>query len=213
MKPIKAQRVFLNDVLFVLSAGNSLGWPTLNRTGFQKILYLGAALSPLIGMDWGYEFTNAPYGPFNSQIHIASDLLVYRKLAAYSSVTIQRDSKIRATYSITQRGITEVEVICGLGEEKDRLKWITTLMEVLDIYGSPVITKLAYQEPTFSLMRSQNRGGPIDLSATENRSIELIERISHGLKEEFAINLDTMTSNLIAYFDYLSRSIGPAFTQ
>lgn len=81
-------------------------------------------------------------------------------------------------------------------------------MRVLDVYGSPLVTKLTYQEPTFNWMRKQNRGGAIDLSLPENRSIELIRRISHGLKEEFSIDLDTMTSNLIVYFDYLSRGIG-----
>src|SRR2546425_11087431 len=126
MKTIKGQRVFLNDVLFVMSAGSSFGWSPLNRTSFQKILYLCAALSPIIDMNWGYDFTNAPYGPFNSDIHLASDLLVHRRLAEFRAVTVQKDSKIRATYRITERGATEVDLICRLQEEKNRLQWIAT---------------------------------------------------------------------------------------
>ena len=208
MKRMEGRRVFLNDVLFVLNAGNTLGWPTLNRTGVQKLLYLCAALSPLAHLEWGYEFSNAPYGPFNSEIHKASDTLVYRQLAEFSSVSVQRDSKIRASYRITETGISEVQLICRLIDEEHRFEWITTIMRVLDVYGTSLITKLAYQEPTFNWMRKQNKGGAIDLSLAENRSIELIRRMSLGLKEEFSINLDTITSNLILYFDYLSRGIG-----
>jgi hypothetical protein len=207
MKPTKGQRVFLNDVLFVLKAGSSLGWSTVHRTGFQKILYLSAALSPLVKMNWGYDFTNAPYGPFNREIHLASDLLVHRQLAVFSDVRIQRDAKIRAAYTITEKGLAEVETICMLDEERERLEWITLIMEVLDIYGVPLITKLAYQEPTFSLMRRQNKGGAIDLSPSENRSIKLLERITESLKQDFAIYVDTDVSRLILFFDYLSTGI------
>lgn len=206
-------RIFLNDVLFVLYSGNSLEWIDLNRTNFQKILYLSAALSPLVKIDWGYEFTNAPYGPFNREIYRASDRLKHYGYADVTELLIQKDSKMRISYKITEKGRAEVNSIRRLRKEQDRLLWISTVMKVLDIYGPTVITKLAYKEPTFSKMRKENKGGVIDLSPDENRSIRLLRLIADEMNKEFSIELDTLMSNLIAYFDFLSRDIGQGTQQ
>jgi uncharacterized protein YwgA len=201
-------RLFLNDVLFVLYSGDSLSWNDLNRTNFQKILYLSAALAPLVKIDWEYEFTNAPYGPFNREIYKASDLLKHYGYADVTELLIQKDSKMRISYKITERGRAEVDSIRRLKKERERLHWIGTVMKVLDIYGPTVITKLAYKEPTFSKMRRENKGGVINLSPDGNRSIRLLRLIADEMNKEFSIELDTLTSNLIAYFDFLSRDIG-----
>jgi hypothetical protein len=203
---------FLNDVLFVMYAGNLLNWPDLNRTNFQKILYLCAAVAPIGDIGWGYDFTNAPYGPFNREIHVASDMLVHRGYALLTGLRVQRDSKVRASYRITERGIAEVKLICTLKRENDRFRWVAEILKVLDLYGPRLVTKLAYQEPTFNRMRRQNKGGAIDLSIDENQSLRLLTWITHVLKKEFAIDVDTVTCSLIVYFDYLSRSIGQGST-
>jgi hypothetical protein len=202
------KRIFLNDVLFVLNAGDSLGWPDLTRTNFQKILYLSAVLAPLEQRHWEYEFTNAPYGPFNSEIHQASDLLVVPYgYATTTELIVQKDSKMRARYKITPKGAAEVQAISRLQKERQRLEWIRTVMKVLDIYGPTVVTKLAYEEPTFSRMRKDNKGGKIDLSPDENQSIKLISRVTKELEKKYQINLDTTLSKLITYFDFLSKGI------
>ena len=202
------KRIFLNDVLFVLYAGDALGWPDLTRTNFQKILYFSAVLASLEQKQWEYEFTNAPYGPFNSEIHKASDLLVVPYgYAATTELVVQRDSKMRARYKITPKGSVEVRAICRLQRERQRLEWISTVMKVLDIYGPTVVTKLAYEEPTFRRMRKDNKAGKIDLSPDENQSIQLIARFSTELEKKYQINLDTTLSKLITYFDFLSKEI------
>jgi hypothetical protein len=201
-------RILLNDVLFVLYAGERLSWPDLNRTNFQKILYLSCALAPLAGIEWEYSFTNAPYGPFNRDIHQATDQLVYHGYAVTTNLIVQRDSKMRVSYRITKEGSVEVDLISQLGKEKKRLEWITMVMKVLDIYGPTIITKLAYREPTFSTMRKENKGGAIDLSPEENQSVTLLASLKQELKAQYSIELDTITATLIAYFDYLSKDIG-----
>ncbi len=200
---MQPHRTFLNDVLFVLYAADSLGWPDLNRTNFQKILFFCATLAPLVEIRWEYEFTNAPYGPFNRNIFRAADFIVPYGYAKVTSLTLQKDSKLRARYRITPKGIYEVDRICQLDTERKRLEWITLVLKVLDIYGPKMVTKLAYKEPTFSQVRSQNQR-LIDLSLDENRSIELLEKLTAELDIQYSVKLDTLVSRLIVYFDFLS---------
>jgi hypothetical protein len=205
---MQVHQTYLNDVLSVLHAAETLDWPDLNRTNFQKILYLCATLAPLAHIDWGYDFTNAPYGPFNRGIHHAADVLVHHGYAELTSLTLQRDSKLRARYRITPSGSREADRICKLQREKKRLDWITLIMKILDIYGPKITTKLAYKEPTFSQMRRQNRGGAIDLSPEDNLSLRLVQTLHDELDDKYSLQLDTLASKLIAYFDYLSTDIG-----
>jgi hypothetical protein len=204
---MQVSRAFLNDVLFTLHAAKSLDWPDLNRTNFQKILYFCATLSPLVGIEWGYGFTNAAYGPFNREIHQASDILVPYGYVEVTDLTLQRDAKLRARYKITPKGEIEVGRICQLRRERERLEWITLVMKVLDIYGPTMVTKLAYKEPTFRAVREQNRR-IIDLLPDDNRSIELVQKLSAELEQKHSIHLDTLVSQLIVYFDFLSSDIG-----
>jgi hypothetical protein len=81
-------------------------------------------------------------------------------------------------------------------------------MKILDIYGPKITTKLAYKEPTFSQMRRQNRGGAIDLSPEDNLSLRLVQTLHDELDDKYSLQLDTLASKLIAYFDYLSTDIG-----
>ena len=111
---MQVHRTFLNDVLFALYAAESLGWPDLNRTNFQKILFFCAALAPSAKIEWGYRFTNAAYGPFNKDIHQATDVLVPYGFVEVTDLTLQKDSKLRARYRITPRGMREVDRICRL---------------------------------------------------------------------------------------------------
>ncbi len=201
-------QIYLNDVLFSLHAAHALHWPDLNRTNFQKILFLSAVLAPLIRLEWGYEFTNAPYGPFSRNIHQAADTLIHYGYAEPVSIKLLKDSKLRARYKITSLGEQEVEAICRLERERIRRGWIMTLMKVLDIYGPTLIIKLAYREPTFAQMRSQNKGGVIDITESENQSLHLIDQLIRTLKERHNIDLDTLTSKLITYFDFISEDIG-----
>lgn len=196
----------LNDVLFVLNAADSQGWPDPNRTNFQKILFFCSVLAPLAQIDWDYSFTNAAYGPFNGDIHQAADLLKLHGFAEVPDLTVQRDAKLRASYRITSQGKIEVERICRLYREKQRLDWIDLIMRVLRIYGPKMVTKLAYKEPTFSQVRQQNRKA-IDLSIEQNRSIELISDLSEALHSKYSLDMDTLTSQLIVYFDFLSTDI------
>jgi len=200
--------IILNDVLFTLYCAEVLNWKELNRTNFQKILYFCSVLSPLVGIEWLYDFTNANYGPFNTKIHNAPDKLVHYRDAIPTSVTLQIDSKLRASYKITNQGIDKVHEICKLKKEKDRYNWINVIMKVLDIYGPKIVTKLAYKEPTFHEMRSQNRGGIIELDAEDNQSLSLIKDLSYELNKNYSLQLDTLISKLIVYFDYLSKGIG-----
>ncbi len=204
---MQVSRAFLNDVLFALYAAKSLDWPDLNRTNFQKILYFCTVLSSLVEIEWGYGFTNAPYGPFKREIHQASDILVPYGYVEVTNLTLQRDAKLRARYKITPKGESEVVRISQLRRERKRLEWITLVMKVLDIYGPTMVTKLAYKEPTFRTVREQNRR-IIDLSPDDNRSIELVQKLSVELDQEYSIQLDTLVSQLIVYFDFLSSDIG-----
>lgn len=204
---MQIERVFLNDVLFTLYAAQILEWPDLNRTNFQKILYFCAVLAPLAKIDWGYDFTNAQYGPFKSNIQDAVDRLVPYGYARPTEITLQKDSKLRARYKITSRGNQEVERICHLKKEKERLDWIIQIMKVLDVYGPKIVMKLVYNEPTFNKIRKQNQRA-IDLSLEENGSIELVEKFSTELDQSYSIQLDTLASKLIVYFDFLSSDIG-----
>jgi len=204
---MQVHQTYLNDVLFALHATEALDWPDLNRTNFQKILYLCATLAPLVHIDWEYNFTNAPYGPFNREIHQAADVLVHQGYAELTGLTLQRDSKLRARYRINSSGSREVDRICRLRRERKRLDWITLIVKILDIYGPKIITKLAYREPTFSQMRRQNRGGAIDLSPEDNLSIRLVQTLHDELDSKYTVQLDTLASKLIAYFDYLSAAI------
>lgn len=201
-------RVFLNDTLFVLHAASKLDWPDLTRTNFQKILYFCSILCPIEKLHWGYYFVNAAYGPFNRQIHQASDILVAHRFASIEELVIQKDSKIRARYKITEVGRQEVAKIIKLQREQARSEWIYRIMKVLDIYGQTVITKLAYKEPTFHKMRLHNRGGVIAAGNDENESMTLLQQIDTELQKRYSIKLDTTAAKLITFFNYLSTDIG-----
>lgn len=205
---MQPDRIFLNDTLFVLHAASKLDWPDLTRTNFQKILYFCSILCPLEKLQWGYYFVNAAYGPFNRQLHQATDTLVSHRFASIEDLIIQKDSKIRARYKITDTGRQEVAKITRLNKERARSEWIYRIMKVLDIYGQTVITKLAYKEPTFYKMRLHNRGGVIGTSPDENESIALLEQLDIELQKRYSIKLDTTASKLITFFNYLSADIG-----
>jgi hypothetical protein len=206
------ENVFLNDVLFCLYSADRLRWPALARTHLQRILYLSAALSGLSQTQWEYEFSSTLYGPFNGQISIAPDGLVHQRYAEAVDVRVQKDSKLKASYRITDFGAQRVESIIRLKRERQRLGWIRAVMESLTIYGPSVMSKLANSEPTFARMKLQNRRGTIDLSLQENQSIRLLRRLTAELEKEYSLQLETPVSNLILYFDYLSRDIGTART-
>lgn len=202
------RNAYLNDVLFALYAAEKLGWTALARTHFHRILYLCAALSALVDSEWGYDFSNTLYGPFNRYISTAPDELVHQRYAEAVEVTVQRDSKMKATFRATEAGKERVELIAKLRREQRRLAWIHSVMGVLTVYGPTVTSKLAYFEPTFTTMKLENRRGAIELSGENNQSIQLLRRLSDQLEREYSIHLDTPVSHLIFYFDYLSRDIG-----
>jgi uncharacterized protein YwgA len=199
---------FLNDVLFALYSADELKWPALGRTHLQRILYLCAALSALSDTEWGYEFSNTRFGPFNAEISQAPDDLVHQRYAEAVKVSVQKDSRMKASFKITPSGKQRVQIITSLKQESRRLAWIGSVMEILTVYGPAVMSKLAYLEPTLTRMKAENRQGPIDLSTEDNQSIQLLERLGQGLKQNFQIALETATSNMIVFFDYLSRDIG-----
>lgn len=205
---MQTERVFLNDALFVLYSASVLTWPDLTRTNFQKILYFCSVLSPLAKINWDYDFSNAPFGPFSREIHRAVDILVVYGYAQVEELTIQKDAKLRVRYKISNNGVKEVSQIKRLKKEQERLDWIYTIMKVLDVYGQTVITKLAYMEPTFYSMRRRNKGGIINLGMEENQSIMLMEKVDSELQQKYLINLDTLASKLITYFSYLYTEIG-----
>ena len=198
----------LNDTLSVLSVADWLNWQPVSRTNFQKVLYFCAVLSPLIELNWKYYFSNAPYGPFNRTLLKAPDRLVIYGDAKVSDVLIQRDSKLRATYLITERGKTKISTITRLESENQRYQWIHLVMSVLSMYGQGFITKLAYQEPNFERVRNGNIGGIIDLE--ENLSVELINNIEEEFRHYSEIQLDTNASKMLAYFDYISSEFIPS---
>lgn len=206
--PMINKNVFLNDVLFSLYGADNLGWPALARTHLQRILYLCAALSALSNTDWGYEFSNTLYGPFNGHISVAPDDLVHQRYAEVVRVSVQKDSRMKVSYRITESGTQRVRSITKLKRECERLAWIQSVMGILTIYGPAVMSKLAYFEPTFARMKRENRSGAIDLSAGDNQSIQLLRRLTDELEKEYSIHLETPSSHLILYFDYLSRDIG-----
>jgi len=195
-------------VLFSLHAANKLGWSTLAPTHLQRILYLCAVLSTLSKTEWGYEFSNTPFGPFNGEISQAAKDLAYQQYAEAVTVIVQRDSRMKATYQITKSGIERVQIIASLKREHQRLAWINSVMGILTVYGPAVMNKLAYFEPTLTRMKLENRQGTIDLSLEDNQSMQLLDRLNDELKRKYQVDLDTPVSNLILYFDYLSRSLG-----
>lgn len=201
---MQVPRLFLNDVLFVLYAAQFLGLSDLNRTHFQKILYFCAVLAPLKNINWGYDFTSANFGPFSRQIHNACEKIDKFGYVQPADSSVAKDLKY-APYNISERGISEVDKICKLKRERERLDWITDVMKVLDLYGPKLINKLVYGEPTFETMRKENRGGAIELSPEYNRSTPLLKRLSTSLKDDYKITLDTMISSMIFYFDYLYK--------
>src|SRR5438128_1993521 len=115
---------FLNDVLFSLSTANKLRWQALARTHLQRILYLCAALSGLSNTEWGYEFSNTLYGPFNRHISLAPDDLVHQGYAEVVELRVRKDSRMKATFRITESGKERVELITRLKREGRRLAWI-----------------------------------------------------------------------------------------
>lgn len=199
---------FLNDVLFCLFTADKLRWPALARTHIQRTLYLCAALSGLSNTEWRYEFSNTLYGPFNGHISNAPDDLVHQHYADVVELRVRKDSRLKATFRITESGKERVELITRLKREGERLVWIQSVMGILTIYGPAVTSKLAYLEPTFTLMKLENRHGSIELSGEDNQSIQLLRRLGAELETKFSIRMDTPISNLILYFDYLSRDIG-----
>jgi hypothetical protein len=201
------QNVFRNDVLFSLYAADKLKWPALGRTHLQRILYLCAVLSSLSDTDWGYEFSNTPFGPFNSEISKAPNDLVYQRYIDAVTVVVQRDSRMKASYQITGAGVQRVQTIGSLRLERQRLDWISSVMEILTVYGPAVTNKLAYLEPTLTRMKLENRKGTIDLSLEDNQSMQLLNRLKEELKRKYEVNLVTPVANLILFFDYLSNDL------
>jgi len=199
--------IYLNDVLFVLKAAKDLDWDRINRTNFQKILFFCSILSPLVQDEWGYDFTNANFGPFNSDIHKATDIIVQYRYAKVTELSVRRNATLRASYEISDLGQKQIILITKLSRERMRLNWISKVMKVLDIYGNKVITKLAYQEPTFAEMRMQNRGGTIHIEISQNRSWQLLEKLCTELGSKYDIDLDTVDSQLITYFDFISKKL------
>lgn len=199
-------RLVFNDILFALYGANLINWSTLTRTNFQKILFFCATLSPMIDIEWGYTFTNFSYGPFNRDVHQAPELLIPYGYIEMVNFKYQKDSKVRATYKITDLGNKEVDLISMLSKERKRRDWIILVMNILDIYGPKMVVKLAYQEPTFSEIRKQNQK-VINLSKEQNLSLHLIDKISTTLDKDFNTSLDSVTSKLIVYFDFISKDI------
>jgi len=190
-----------------LYATNHLEWTEITRTDFQRILYFCAVLSPIANIEWGYSFSKGSYGPFNRELNEATDIIVQYNFAEVSELTLRSKSSLKATYTITQLGKDTVDTIRKLTSERKRFTWIETVIEILEIYGTKVISKLVSKEPTISEMMNENRDGVINLSLEENRSIELSNEIVSELSSKYEVKIDTIESKLISYFDYLSKEM------
>lgn len=200
--------MFLNDILFCLHAGKELGFPDLNRTALQRILYLCAALAPMNeNFDWGYDFSSGKYGPYTRFINDAADRVTALGFAEYVDFSVKADNSFRASYRITERGSREVQFILTLTKERKRSEWIHAVLKALEVYGSSVINKIVSREPSFQRMKERNKAGVISLSAEDNRSIGLIDSLTAILQRDYQITLNTSASKMMTFFDFLSSNL------
>ena len=133
-------------------------------------------------------------------------MVIKYNYAEVEKLLIQKNNKVRANYLITELGENQFSKIIYLSNERKRYKWIKLIMKILDIYGSTVITKLVYNEPNFVLTRKQNRS-QIDFSIEKNLSLSLISNLSSELNSNFSYKLDTLSSKIIVYFNFLFEGI------
>jgi hypothetical protein len=197
----------LSDVLFALVAARDHAMSGLNRTALQRLLFLAAAVYPLTGDNWGYGFSTARFGPFNTLVNQAADQLALRGLCEFKEFGVNTDGNIRAVYRVTDIGVAQVQRITKIHSQQRRCEWINTVTAALDIYGSSVISKIASKEPSYVEMRARNQIGGIPLGEADNKSIALIERLATDLKKRFKVDTESLMEKLLLYFDFLSSGL------
>ncbi|MFV0239889.1 MAG: hypothetical protein ACK5H4_07605 [Lacrimispora sphenoides] len=197
-----------NDLLTISYYLDKVGWKSINKTNYQRILYFTAVLSPVFlkDYDWPYTFSNTLFGPQNKDITKELEVLFTRNLIDLEERRII-SNRVEARYKISEKGkIAFKNTILVLDSEHSKLMWFHMVIKVLNLYGDKFLTKLIKEDPNISVMNEGNQNSRIPIgNDTDNLSKELLQYLKENGSRKVNLESDKDEEFLMLFFDLLYR--------
>ncbi len=197
-----------NDILIVAYFMNENGWEAANKSGFQRILYFSAVLSPIFvpHETWTYSFSNTMFGPYNNEISKILGNLSVKGLLSLEERKFY-SNRMEERYKISEKGSNEcINKLFLINSLDSKVAWFETIVKVLSIYGESFISKLVKEDPNVLSFNLANNTSKLPTGNTEdNLSMEFFEFIKNKGKERLNLNETSDQDYLLIFFDILYR--------
>lgn len=205
---MKKQDIMKNDILIASYFMNKYGWKDVYKSNFQRVLYFATVLAPVFLKDynWGYDFYNTIFGPYNNEIKEYIGKLSTKGLIKKSETRIYSNRTV-VKYNITIKGIESCEkVLFRINDINSRIKWFEIIIKVLSIYGNDFMSRLVKQEPNIVEQGESNfRTRLVTDNSDENMSKMLYDFLKSRGKEKFSIDQNSDEENILLFFEVLYR--------
>jgi hypothetical protein len=209
----------INEILYLFSAANELGWKDISKLGVQKTIYLSEILAPFKNVALSYlNFIYHYKGPYSKDIQNSLDYLVSCGALEISKF-VQYRKVSYVNYRTNKSGQKIVEALLEYPNEREKYEWIRIVLKMIDAYKGAFgigrgyqdvdkIIDLVYEEPSFKLTKSKGRGEFIKMLSEDNASVKLLEflkgieetDLQKILRKKPANDLETI---LLMFFEYI----------
>jgi hypothetical protein len=197
-----------NDLLFVSYFMNENGWESSNKSTFQRILYLSAALSPIFvpHEKWGYGFSNTIFGPYNDEISKQLNVLFVKGFLSLEERK-RYSNRIEERYKISRHGITQCnEIFFNMDHLKSKINWLKIIVKALSIYGEAFISKIIKEDPNIVSQNMSNVYERLNINnSDENITKSFFEYLKSKGQQKINLENDVDQEYLLLFFDVLYR--------
>lgn len=194
-----------DDIIFILNAGDKIGWVEIKPQSLNRIIYLSKVLYAFVNeendniMNY-YHFTSTVSGPSSSIIQRSLVDLESREFVVNSNFGVKLNLQGEQLFRILDSEI-----------EPSKLKkqdWLTTIMLLLGKYGENKIFGFTINDPLYIENIQSNSPKEIEFEVNENKTLAVLNSFKTAFEESIP---DTSSISkkeyLELYFDYIFSQI------
>lgn len=194
-----------DDIIFILNAGNKIGWSEIKPQSLNRIIYLSKVLYAFVNetedniMNY-YHFTSTISGPLSA--------IIQRSLVNLESSEFLINNKSGIKLNLDKE---QLQRILDSTVEPAKLKkqdWLTTIMLLLGKYGENKIFGFTMNDPLYIENVQSNSPKEIVFEVNENKTLDVL----NSFKAAFEKSIEDTASiskkeYLELYFDYVFSQI------
>lgn len=192
----------MRDVAFALFAAAEYK-QHLNRIRLQKFIYLNDIAAILFNLaPQRVSHKTYFFGPYDPDIQVAANCLVFRGLAASHNVSRPNKGKVFSEFSLTEAGKDWVDRLSNTSLGRS-LETNLAVAERVNHYGWYRLKALVYAEPTYVAVKRIGLGQELNADRVENNSSAQLFSIINGVLNTKPRETIPSVSLLDLFFRYL----------